>query len=59
LWSARVEGHCLINVIWYIAVALTFAERCMDESDCSHITCDSSSTLACQIGECTCATGKI
>ncbi|XP_046570601.1 serine protease inhibitor Cvsi-2-like [Haliotis rubra] len=37
--------------------AVIYSEDCRDDSDCTHLTCDSSSRLACSHGQCTCLVG--
>ncbi|XP_046366173.1 serine protease inhibitor Cvsi-2-like [Haliotis rufescens] len=38
-------------------VVLVTSERCSNAGDCSHVSCDSSTTLGCSHGECTCLEG--
>ncbi|XP_046579912.1 serine protease inhibitor Cvsi-2-like isoform X1 [Haliotis rubra] len=44
----------LFLVIVSASVAVIYSEQCTDDGDCNHLTCDSSSKLACSHGQCTC-----
>ncbi|XP_067681974.1 serine protease inhibitor Cvsi-2-like [Haliotis asinina] len=44
----------LFFVIVSSLIGLISSQGCRDESDCTHVTCDSSSRLACSHGQCTC-----
>ncbi|XP_046579932.1 serine protease inhibitor Cvsi-2-like [Haliotis rubra] len=44
----------LFLVIVSSVIAVISSQACRDDSDCTHVTCDSSSRLACSHGQCTC-----
>ncbi|XP_046579914.1 serine protease inhibitor Cvsi-2-like isoform X1 [Haliotis rubra] len=44
----------LLLVIVSAVIVVISSEICRDDSDCSHVTCDSTSRLACSHGLCTC-----
>ncbi|XP_071080333.1 uncharacterized protein [Haliotis cracherodii] len=44
----------LVLVIVSTIIAVIASEPCRDDNDCTHTTCDSSGTLACSHGACSC-----